>query len=306
MKKAIFCDFYGTLVHENGPISLEVVGRVAESCGAAPEDVVAFWWERFGALSARCCGVDFRTRYDIAVESFQETVERFGSPEDPRALTDRMVEHWCAPPLYEDARAFLEAAPAPVYLVTNSDDHFVEEALRRYGLPVAGAVTSQAARYAKPRPEIFRFALERYGLRPGETVHLGDSLAGDVETPRALGIRAFLEAAPAPVYLVTNSDDHFVEEALRRYGLPVAGAVTSQAARYAKPRPEIFRFALERYGLRPGETVHLGDSLAGDVETPRALGIRALWLNRKGKPVPPGVEAAENLAEAARTLAPLF
>ena len=151
MKKAIFCDFYGTLVHENGPISLEVVGRVAESCGAAPEDVVAFWWERFGALSARCCGVDFRTRYDIAVESFQETVERFGSPEDPRALTDRMVEHWCAPPLYEDARAFLEAAPAPVYLVTNSDDHFVEEALRRYGLPVAGAVTSQAARYAKPR-----------------------------------------------------------------------------------------------------------------------------------------------------------
>ena len=131
MKKAIFCDFYGTLVHENGPISLEVVGRVAESCGAAPEDVVAFWWERFGALSARCCGVDFRTRYDIAVESFQETVERFGSPEDPRALTDRMVEHWCAPPLYEDARAFLEAAPAPVYLVTNSDDHFVEEALRR-------------------------------------------------------------------------------------------------------------------------------------------------------------------------------
>ena len=221
MKKAIFCDFYGTLVHENGPISLEVVGRVAESCGAAPEDVVAFWWERFGALSARCCGVDFRTRYDIAVESFQETVERFGSPEDPRALTDRMVEHWCAPPLYEDARAFLEAAPAPVYLVTNSDDHFVEEALRRYGLPVAGAVTSQAARYATPRPEIFRFALERYGLRPGETVHLGDSLAGDVETPRALG-------------------------------------------------------------------------------------IRALWLNRKGKPVPPGVEAAENLAEAARTLAPLF
>lgn len=121
MKKAIFCDFYGTLVHENGPISLEVVGRVAESCGAAPEDVVAFWWERFGALSARCCGVDFRTRYDIAVESFQETVERFGSPEDPRALTDRMVEHWCAPPLYEDARAFLEAAPAPVYLVTNSE-----------------------------------------------------------------------------------------------------------------------------------------------------------------------------------------
>ena len=36
------------------------------------------------------------------------------------------------------------------------------------------------------------------------------------------------------------------------------------------------------------------------------MGIRALWLNRKGKPVPPGVEAAENLAEAARTLAPLF
>ena len=42
------------------------------------------------------------------------------------------------------------------------------------------------------------------------------------------------------------------------------------------------------------------------VEAYRRLGIRALWLNRKGKPVPPGVEAAENLAEAARTLAPLF
>ncbi|MFQ8759364.1 MAG: HAD family hydrolase [Intestinimonas sp.] len=89
------------------------------------------------------------------------------------------------PALYEDARAFLEAAPAPVYLVTNSDDHFVEEALRRYGLPWPALSLSQAARYAKPRPEIFRFALERYGLRPGDRPPGGLAGRGCGDAPRS-------------------------------------------------------------------------------------------------------------------------
>jgi putative hydrolase of the HAD superfamily len=48
-----------------------------------------------------------------------------------------------------------------------------------------------------------------------------------------------------------------------------------------KPRPEIFRAALESLGAAPEETLHVGDDLAADVAGAAPLGIRTVWLTRR-------------------------
>ena len=48
-----------------------------------------------------------------------------------------------------------------------------------------------------------------------------------------------------------------------------------------KPRPEIFRAALDSLGASPDETLHVGDNLDADVAGSAALGIRPVWITRR-------------------------
>jgi putative hydrolase of the HAD superfamily len=70
---------------------------------------------------------------------------------------------------------------------------------------------------------------------------------------------------------------------------------------FEKPHPEIFRYALEQAGAKPGEAIHVGDHLDADVAGARAAGIAAVLIDRRGrfKPedVPDDVPVITNLAE---------
>ena len=66
--------------------------------------------------------------------------------------------------------------------------------------------------------------------------------------------------------------------------------------------PGIYQLALELSGLAPDQVVHIGDSLQGDALGPAKLGIRTIWLNTEGRPVPEGVTAATSLADALEIL----
>ena len=81
----------------------------------------------------------------------------------------------------------------------------------------------------------------------------------------------------------------------------VDGVVTSAQAGAAKPAPEPFLRALELAGVGPGEALHVGDSLENDVEGARALGIRAVLIQRHGQ-LPPGVDAVRSLDRLASLL----
>ncbi len=48
-----------------------------------------------------------------------------------------------------------------------------------------------------------------------------------------------------------------------------------------KPEAPIYRYAWEGLGCAPGELLMVGDSLQNDYQAPRALGLHALWLDRK-------------------------
>jgi putative hydrolase of the HAD superfamily len=66
-----------------------------------------------------------------------------------------------------------------------------------------------------------------------------------------------------------------------------------------KPDPELFRVALDRLGVSPGDVVHVGDRQADDVEGAHAAGIRALLLDRTAARSMAGViRALDELPEA--------
>lgn len=76
----------------------------------------------------------------------------------------------------------------------------------------------------------------------------------------------------------------------------VERVLTSAEAGVAKPGRGIFEQALEAAGSPAGETVHVGDSVDNDVVGARAVGIRAILVQRDGE-APAGVEAVRSLGE---------
>jgi putative hydrolase of the HAD superfamily len=89
--------------------------------------------------------------------------------------------------------------------------------------------------------------------------------------------------------LVSNTArdlDLFVEH----HGLDVDAALSSRAHGKTKPHPSIFLAMLERLAVRPEAAAMVGDSPEDDVEGARALGLRAVLLDREGRY--PDVEGA--------------
>jgi putative hydrolase of the HAD superfamily len=49
-----------------------------------------------------------------------------------------------------------------------------------------------------------------------------------------------------------------------------------------KPDPLIYKIALERAGVEPQESVHVGDSITNDLEPALAVGMKAVMIDRSG------------------------
>lgn len=82
--------------------------------------------------------------------------------------------------------------------------------------------------------------------------------------------------------LVSNGERD-LDEFVLHHGLDVDVAVGSKAHGRRKPDPSIFEAALTSLGVEATETAMVGDSPADDVEGARALGMRALLLDRDGR-----------------------
>jgi putative hydrolase of the HAD superfamily len=98
--------------------------------------------------------------------------------------------------------------------------------------------------------------------------------------------------------VIASNWDWSLPQWVERAGLAplVDGTASSAVVGAAKPAPDVFRAALRLSGAAPGEAVHVGDSLEGDVVGARAAGLRAVLLQRQGEP-PLNVDAITSLAE---------
>ena len=189
MKEAIFLDFYGTVVFEDGE-NIEKISKIIQDTGEVKDisEVGSYWWNEFYNVFVNAYGENFRTQRDIEMQSLAKTIEHFKSSADAVKLSNEMFEYWQKPPVFEEAKQFFEKCPVPIYIVSNIDTEDIKEAIGFHDLKPAGIFTSEDAKSYKPRKELFEYALNDTGLNPEQVVHIGDSLSSDVKGASALGI----------------------------------------------------------------------------------------------------------------------
>ena len=190
MIKALFVDFYGTVVHEDGAV-IKVITQMIKDTGDGSDtsDIGSFWWNDFQTMFFNSFGDVFETQRELERKSLDHTIERFSSSADAIKLSDMMFEHWMKPPIFEESKEFFSKSPIPVYIVSNIDTSDIMCAIEYHGLNPTGVFTSEDARAYKPRRELFELALSETGLKPDEVIHIGDSISSDVKGASALGIK---------------------------------------------------------------------------------------------------------------------
>ena len=190
MLKAVFVDFYGTVVFEDGEV-IKKVGQEIFATGRAENtsEIGSYWWKEFQAAFHNVHDDSFETQRKLEHGSLEKTIQHFCSTADAEALSNLMFAYWVKPPIFEESKQFFDCCPVPIYIVSNIDRADVLQAIEYHGLKPAEVFTSEDAKSYKPRKELFEYALKCTGLSADEVVHIGDSLSSDISGAASAGGR---------------------------------------------------------------------------------------------------------------------
>lgn len=90
--------------------------------------------------------------------------------------------------------------------------------------------------------------------------------------------------------IITNGPSDIAGKKIKRLGLegvfPAEAIFVSENIGVSKPHPDIFRHALNHFGIDSGNALFVGDSWDHDVVGAAGAGIPAVWLNRRNHPAP--------------------
>jgi putative hydrolase of the HAD superfamily len=200
-----------------------------------------------------------------------------------------------------------EVAPSEVQAVFNRQGPNVADVVRETG--VVNVTTSAEASQVFWR-HLYTMFLQALGIED-------DDLRDDLLTtfsdkasyklfPEVLDAFEELKAAGYRLGLISNFEG-WLEEVLieERAGDIFDVRVISGIEGVEKPDPEIYSLALERAGAEPQECVHVGDSIANDLEPATAVGMKAVMIDRSGS-FPdaswPRITTLDELPDLLRTL----
>ena len=191
--KALFLDFYGTLVHEDDAIIADINKKmsVCSKAGNPPREIGAYWRAEFWQLLDNSHGADFKTQRELEILSIQRTLGRFQCENMDINIDEVLFSHWVKPYIFEDTFPFLAQNTLPVCIVSNIDRADILLAMSFHGMMFEHIVTSEDAKSYKPRPEMFTMALKEMKLCPEQALHIGDSLSSDIAGAHRCGIDSF-------------------------------------------------------------------------------------------------------------------
>ncbi|WP_442598759.1 HAD family hydrolase [Neobacillus sp. D3-1R] len=190
--KAIFLDFYGTVVHEEEASLIEICHKIKEESDTESsfEEIGYYWMKQFNQVLNNSHGEKFLKQRDVSTTSLQNTLAHFQSSAKEEELLELMFSQWKSPAIYEDAVEFFEKNTLPVYILSNVDSSDIMEAIQLLNIKVDGVVTSEDVKVYKPHRDMFNHALELSGYSPEEVLHVGDSLTSDVLGANQVGINS--------------------------------------------------------------------------------------------------------------------
>ena len=205
MIKIIFFDAGGTIL-EPYPTFAEAFARIARSHGheVAPAQVQSL----FHRLGPNVADVAQETQVTNPTTStagsrifWRHLYTRFLSALDieDEALRDALLETFSDKASYKlfpevlDSFEQLRQSGYRLGLISNFE-RWLEEVLieEKAGEIFDVRVISGIEGVEKPDPDIYRLAIERAGVQPRECVHVGDSIANDLEPATAVGMKAVM------------------------------------------------------------------------------------------------------------------
>ena len=109
------------------------------------------------------------------------------------------------------------------------------------------------------------------------------------------------------LYIASNGPNEAQMRKLKGTGIDqyFKGIMSSEDADYSKPKKEFFYYMFIKYGLKPDESIMIGDSLTSDIKGANNAGIDSIWINNKGiintTDIKPNIEI-RNIKELKRIL----
>lgn len=141
----------------------------------------------------------------------------------------------------------------------------------------------------RPYREILRASLKRSMERFGLEYRAED---GDLLIEAVPTFGPFPDVPPVleqlrrqfTLVIISNTEDDLIASNLEKLGVPIDHVITAEQARGYKPSLEVFRYAFNRIGADPSEVVHIGQGFEYDIVPACHLGLRKVWINRRGLP----------------------
>lgn len=191
--RAVFLDYTGTVMEENGKEIQEVIARICRNSDLRdPGQAVSVWWKLLKEGEEESYGEKYKTEDEIVDGILAALAAQYHLRENLEELHELVRGFWVHAPLFPDVKEFFSACTLPIYIISNNGRQYVDEAMREKGLHPEGIVCGDMVRAYKPHREIFDKALEVCGCEAGEVVHIGDSYGSDVEGAKKAGIRPIL------------------------------------------------------------------------------------------------------------------
>jgi putative hydrolase of the HAD superfamily len=140
-------------------------------------------------------------------------------------------------------------------------------------------------------PTAYECAVEiTRGWERHENFDLYDDVPAALDGLRVAGLR---------IGLVSNSSRDVAEFA-RHHSLDIDAGISSFHHGRTKPHASIFRAVLDLLDVEPARAAMVGDTIADDIEGARAIGMRAILLDREGlnPEFEPRIESLDELPKA--------
>jgi len=260
-------------------------------------------------------GTEVTVREEDNPKSYHEVFNMFGSSKGFRMLSAVLFDLGGTLVYQDESEKVREARLRSLNLSLRGRGHKIElPRMRRVFDEVFEPVYSHCEQTDTevPLEEPFRQFLARLGIQAvGDTQFIQDALADflrpEIESwklyPDTIMLLSTLKDMNLKLGLISNASDHSVITVIIDR-LNIArffdAVVTSAQLKLRKPKPEIFKKALECLGVNPSEVVMVGDTVKGDIGGAKNLGIKAILVKRGKSEIEEGPDpdaVVKNLAD---------
>ena len=151
--------------------------------------------------------------------------------------------------------------------------------------------------------EVLAEAMRELGASDGEAGALGDSLPSWEPFPEVRDALARARDHGWKLAILSNTDRDFIEASMERIGIAFELAiVASEIGSYKPAHTHWLRFFDETHAARDHH-VHVAQSHLHDIVPATELGLRTIWINRRGEAgEPPPTRELRDLSHLPETL----